>query len=111
MDSLLSVAYNAYDLDQLGRLFDEDLEFYHDTGGLLTYRQSLDGLKSVFEKNNQARRFAEKRYAEVYPIKDYGAVQTGLHVFCHLENGKEQCATFKFVHIWRKKTAFGESPG
>ena len=40
---------------------------------------------------------------EVYPVKDYGAIQTGLHNFSHVENGKPQAATFKFLHIWRKR--------
>ena len=40
---------------------------------------------------------------EVYPIKDYGAIQTGKHMFCHTENGKLDCGTFKFVQTWQKK--------
>ncbi len=23
--------------------------------------------------------------------------------FCHVENGKNECGTFRFVHIWQKK--------
>lgn len=40
---------------------------------------------------------------EVYPVKDYGAIQIGSHTFCHMENGQEDCGTFKFVHLWRKE--------
>ena len=39
---------------------------------------------------------------EIYPIKDYGAIELGVHRFCHTENGKEECGSFKFVHVWRK---------
>ena len=39
---------------------------------------------------------------EVYPIKDYGAIEVGAHRFCHTENGKEECGSFKFVTVWRK---------
>jgi hypothetical protein len=39
---------------------------------------------------------------EVHPIKGYGAIEIGVHRFCHKENGNEECGTFKFVHIWRK---------
>ena len=44
-----------------------------------------------------------KETLEVYPIKDYGAIETGTHRFCHTEEGKEICGTFKFLHIWQKE--------
>jgi hypothetical protein len=40
---------------------------------------------------------------EVYAIKDFGAIETGKHTFCHTENEKLECATYKFVHIWENK--------
>jgi ketosteroid isomerase-like protein len=40
---------------------------------------------------------------EVYPIKDFGAIQTASHIFSHVENGKLEKGTFKFVHIWKKE--------
>ena len=39
---------------------------------------------------------------EVYPIKDYGAIELGVHRFCHKENGQDDCGSFKFVMVWRK---------
>ncbi|MNC99919.1 hypothetical protein D3C83_183680 [compost metagenome] len=39
----------------------------------------------------------------MYPIPGYGAMEVGVHRFCHVENGKEDCGNFKFVHIWQKK--------
>lgn len=45
---------------------------------------------------------------EVYPIKDYGAIETGLHRFCHEDNGKQDCGTFKFLPAWQKKTGNGK---
>ncbi|WP_419148285.1 hypothetical protein [Pseudoalteromonas 'SMAR'] len=41
----------------------------------------------------------------VYPIKDFGALQMGEHRFCHLVNGKNDCGTFRFTHIWRRNQA------
>ena len=38
---------------------------------------------------------------EVYPVKNYGAIEIGVHEFCHTENGKPNCGTFKFAHVWR----------
>ena len=30
-------------------------------------------------------------------------LQTGMHRFCHIENGKDDCGTFKYVMVWKKK--------
>ncbi len=38
-DSTIFAAYNAHDADQIGRYFAPDLEFYHDTGGLVTWHK------------------------------------------------------------------------
>src|ERR671913_361073 len=40
---------------------------------------------------------------EVYPIKDYGAIQIGSHRFYYTEKGHEEKldGTFKFIHIWK----------
>ena len=102
MDSVMFDAFNAHDVDRLRKLFAEDLEFYHDTGGLLSYSQVIEGFKSNFEKNNGLRRDLVKGSLEVYPIKDYGAIEIGTHRFCHIEHGKEDCGVFKFVHVWQK---------
>jgi hypothetical protein len=40
---------------------------------------------------------------EVHPIKDFGAIHIGKHTFCHWENEKNDCGTFKFLMIWQKK--------
>jgi hypothetical protein len=98
-------AFNAQDLEKLKSTFSDSLEFYHDKGGLADYNQTIENSKNLFERNKSTglRRDLVKGSMEVYPIKDYGAVETGLHTFCHDENGKQDCGTFKFVHVWQKK--------
>ena len=103
MDSVLFDAFNTHNLEKLKTLFTDDLEFYHDLGGLTGYQKNMDSFKNTFEKNNGLRRELVKGSLEVYPIKDYGAIEIGAHTFCHIENGKQDCGTFKFVHIWQKK--------
>ncbi|WP_426062172.1 hypothetical protein [Hymenobacter sp. B1770] len=39
----------------------------------------------------------------VHPIKDYGATHIGLHRFCHVENGKNDCGNSKFVMPWQQQ--------
>lgn len=103
MDGVMFDAFNAHDVERLRTLFAEDLEFFHDTDGLLSYSQVVAAFKSIFEKNNGLRRDLVKGSLEVYPIKDYGAIEIGTHKFCHVENGKDDCGVFKFVHVWRKR--------
>ena len=104
-DSAMFAAYNAHDGDQLGRYFAPDLEFYHDTGGLLTWAQAMAGLTNTFTHSPDIRRTLVGPI-EVYPIRDYGAIEVGVHQFCHRENGHLDCGTFKFTHVWRR-TATG----
>jgi ketosteroid isomerase-like protein len=103
MDGVLFDAFNTQNLNKMKTLFTDDLEFYQDNEGLALYRQTMKDFKSMFEQNNKLRRELVKGSLEVYPIKNYGAIEIGLHKFCHIENGKDECGTFKFVHVWQNK--------
>jgi uncharacterized protein YcfL len=103
MDSILFTAFNSRDIEKMRTLFTEDLEFYHDKGGLTDYKQNMEAFKSTAAANTDLRRDLIPGSLEVFPVKDYGAIQVGMHRFCHTENGKPDCGTFKFVHIWKKK--------
>ncbi|MCT2562068.1 nuclear transport factor 2 family protein [Chryseobacterium herbae] len=102
-DSLVFGAANSGNIDQLKTFFTEDLEFFHDVGGLANYQETVDNFSRVAKNYSYTRRVLVPGSVEVYPIKDYGAVQTGVHQFCRLENGSLiNCGTFKFVHVWKK---------
>jgi ketosteroid isomerase-like protein len=102
MDSAIFDAFNKHDVDRLMSMFTDDLEFYHDTGGLTNYRQSQESFKKMFASTPDIRRDLVKGSLEIFPIKDHGAIEIGEHRFCHKENGKDDCGTFKFAMIWRK---------
>ena len=102
MDSVLFNAFNNRDMEKFKTLFTTDLEFYHDKGGLTDYNYSIQSFANTIAQNNSLKRELVIGSLEVYPIKDYGAIQIGAHTFCHMENGKEDCGTFKFVHVWKK---------
>ena len=95
-------AFNSCDLERMGEIFAEDLEFYHDTGGLGDYRQTMAVSKANCDKNLGLSRELVEGSLEVHPIGDYGAIQIGEHTFCHIEEGQNDCGTFEFVHIWRR---------
>jgi ketosteroid isomerase-like protein len=101
MDGVLSGAFNKQDLDGLKALFTEDLEFYQDNEGLALYPQTMKDFEGMFAQGNNIRRQLVKGSLEVYPVKNYGAIEIGVHRFCHVENGKDECGTFKFVHLWQ----------
>jgi len=102
MDAALTDAFDAHDIDKLKALFTEDLEFYQDNEGLGRYEQTVKDFESLFAQGNKMRRKLVVGSLEVYPIKDYGAIEIGSHEFCHIENGKNECGTFRFVHLWRR---------
>ncbi len=102
-DSLLFSAANTGDINMLKTFFTKDLEFFHDVGGLAGYEQTVDNFMRVAKNYGYTRRVLVPESVEVYPIKDYGAIQTGVHKFCRLENkALINCGTFRFVHIWKQ---------
>lgn len=103
-DSLMFDAFNRHDLDGLMSFFTEDLEFYHDKGGLTGYEQTRLGFERLFTQNATTglRRTLIPGSLEVYPVKGYGAIEESRHRFCHLEQEKQDCGTFKNTMIWRK---------
>lgn len=105
MDSVMFDALNQRDIDKLMSTFSEDLEFYHDLGGVTDYTQTKANFEKLFENNRNTglKRELINGTLEVYPIKDFGAIATGKHRFCHWENGKLDCGTFQFAHTWQKK--------
>ncbi len=103
VDRALSEAFNAHDLNALMSLFTEDLEFYHDAGGLQSYTQVRDGFGGLFSKNDGIRRDVVAGTLEVHPIRGYGAIEVGARRFCHDENGRRDCGTFKSLQVWRSE--------
>ena len=103
MDSLLFAAFNTQNMVVFKSLFTEDLEWYQDNGGLIPYKSIFEAFENNFKKEFKLKRELVKGSLEVHPIKDYGAIEIGVHQFRHIENGKEETGTFKFVMIWQKK--------
>jgi len=105
LDSIFFNAFNTKDLDKLKVFLSEDLEFYHDLSGVTNYTQNIDAFKRSFESERKLRRELVKGSLEVYPIKDYGAVETGIHRFYATEKGQQEklSSEAKFVQVWQKK--------
>jgi ketosteroid isomerase-like protein len=102
-DSIFFSAYNNCDLETQAAMLSDSVEFYHDQGGLSTSKQDI--LQKTKENicGKVSRELVEGSI-EVYPIKDYGAVEIGLHKF---HNNQEAEGTpshaSKFIVIWQQK--------
>jgi len=103
VDTEFFQAFNVCDLDKMGDMFSKGLEFYHDTGGVADYKQTMDSTKSNCDKKLGLKRKLVKGSMKVYPIHEFGAIQKGKHQFCHRVNGKNDCGIFEFVHLWKKQ--------
>ena len=100
MDSIWEDAYDNCKLDVMDKIISEDLEFYHDQGGVMTSKKKLnEALKANI--CGKVKRELKKGSLEVYTIKGYGAVEMGLHGF-HGYNEASPSHYSKFVHIWKR---------
>ena len=102
MDSIMFSAFNIQNMEIFKPLFTVDLEWYQDNGGLIPYKTVFENFGKTFKNVDKLTRQLVKGSLEVYPIKDYGAIEIGTHQFRHMENGKEEIGTFKFLMIWKK---------
>ncbi len=102
LDSQFFTAFNQCDLDTMANMFSKELEFYHDTAGLGDFESNLVAGRNLCERNLGLVRTLVLESLEVYPIKDFGAMQIGKHTFCHEVDGKDDCGTFGFLHVWKK---------
>ena len=101
LDSSLFAAYNSKNLNLMKTYFTKDLEWYQDNGGLIDFEKVFINFKSIFERDYDLKRNLIKESLEVHPIEGYGAIEIGKHQFKHIENGKLEIGTFKFVMIWK----------
>jgi len=103
LDSALFDAYNQCDLEKFGTFFIDEVEFYHDQGGVTLGRQNLT--ESV-KKNicGKVRRELVPGTLEVYPMRGYGAVEMGVHRFHQPKvDPNKPVGEAKFIHLWQNK--------
>ncbi len=104
LDKELFDAYNTCNLDKLGTLVADDLEFYHDKTGLAVGKQLfLDAIKNNI--CGKVTRQLVPGTLEVYPLHGYGAVEIGVHRFYHPASSpdKDVVGEGKFVTLWQYK--------
>jgi hypothetical protein len=103
LDKQLFDAYNTCDLEKMKSMVDENLEFYHDKTGLAVGRQVfLDAIKNNI--CGKVQRVLSPGSLKVYSIKDYGAVEMGVHRFTHpWKQDHGVVGEAEFVQLWQYK--------
>jgi hypothetical protein len=111
-DALFWDAYNRCDTEGFRPFISDDVEFYHDKGGIIL---GLDSLIATTKKNLCAdggyrlRREAVEGSVKCFPLQNanvtYGAVLSGEHRFYVLEKGKKERldGQAKFFDVWLVK--------
>ena len=101
MDKAFFDAYNSCDLETQARIYSDDIEFFHDRGGLTTSKEDIiNGTKRNI--CGKVTRILVEGSIEVYPINNYGAVQMGLHKFKNNNNPNAESKPSKFIAVWKK---------
>ncbi len=95
-------AYNNCDLEKQASMYSNDIEFFHDKGGLMTSKKEII---DATEKNicGKVTRELIEGSIEAYPVKDYGAVQIGFHKFHNNQEPDAPSKPSKFVTIWHNE--------
>jgi len=108
-DSLFWTGYNTCNYDQLGEYIADDVEFYHDKGGITLGKEALvDSIRKNLcsNPNFHTRREAAAGTVKVYLLKKsniiYGAIVSGEHYFFNSYNNKpEKREGFaRFMNMW-----------
>jgi hypothetical protein len=102
LDTALFDAYNTCNLEKFGALLADDLEFYHDVTGLSRGKQStIDAVKTNI--CGKVHRDLVPGTLKVYPLNNYGAVESGIHLFCDPKKGKcpDGSGAARFMMLWQ----------
>lgn len=99
LDAQLFDAYNRCDLATFRSLLADDLEFYHDQGGVM---RSPDAVTAAVKQNicGKVRRELVPGTLEVDRIAGFGGIEQGSHRFCELASGT--CVGIaRFMQVWQ----------
>jgi ketosteroid isomerase-like protein len=102
LDAALFDAYNRCDLEKFARFFADDVEFYHDQGGVTLGKNKLTESVRKNICGGDVRRELVPGTLQAYPMKGYGAVEIGVHRFVHPKS-QTPPGEARFIHLWQYK--------
>jgi CubicO group peptidase (beta-lactamase class C family)/ketosteroid isomerase-like protein len=101
-DARLFDAFNRQDVAEMGRVFSERLEFFHDRTGLTGHADNMRLLAENFKRKPSVQRELVPGSTEVFALGEFGAMQSSTHLFCRTEAGKKSCEAYRFMHVWER---------
>jgi len=103
LDAALFDSYNKCDLEKFASFFVENVEFYHDQGGVTLGRAALtDSVKRNI--CGKVTRELVPGTMQVFYMKGYGAIEMGVHRFHHPgHEDTEGVGEGRFIHLWQYK--------
>jgi len=103
MDRVFWKAYNECDVEKMMSFVGDDVEFYHDKGGVINTRTKLaEAMNSGLCRSgtNEVERRPVAETIKVFPIAGVGAILSGQHTFQGVkEQGDDGIAYF--FHLWK----------
>lgn len=107
-----AAVFDTCDLKTVKRYVTDDFEMFHDKGG----RVSTSGAQFVQAIVDKCKRQADgtdflsrrelvRESLKVYPINNYGAIESGTHRFYALSKHKPDrlTETAQFTHVWKEE--------
>jgi ketosteroid isomerase-like protein len=111
--ALFDAAFESCDADAVGRMVTEDFEFFHDKWGQIARSRSefVAAIRGSCERQQAGTDFKARRELlvathAIYPMKSYGALQSGMHAFFRIESDKSLTPTeyARFTHLWKQES-------
>jgi hypothetical protein len=102
--ALFTSAFVSCDTTAVFALLADSVEFYHDLTGARVgdeVRTDFRRLTGNCPARNGVRRVLVPGSMRVYPITDFGAMQSGVHRF--VQDGQAMVTEARFVHLWRRE--------
>lgn len=105
---LFEAGFNDCDLEETAALVSEDLEFYHDQGGVTHGRAAfLETVEqNICSREEPLRRDLVAGSMRIEPLRSngelYGAIQFGVHTFTilHVDGSETLTGEADFAHLW-----------
>lgn len=102
LDTALFDAYNKCDLVKFRALLADDVEFYHDNGGITLGPDALTGsIKKNICGGDTVRELVTGTF-EAHYMKGIGAIEIGTHRFLHPKSNGPT-GEGKFITLWQYK--------
>lgn len=104
--------FDTCDIETVRRYVTDDFEMFHDKGGRVT-TSGADFVKAAQDKCKRqeegvdflSTRKLVPETMKVYPLNNYGAIQTGAHRFYAIQKGKPArlTETAQFTQVWKEE--------